>query len=73
MPTLRLLNSLFKDKSLGSRIVPIVADEARTFGMDNLFRQIGIYAPEGQLYEPEDAKSMLFYKNAKTDSYLKKV
>ena len=53
-----------KDKQLGPRIVPIVADEARTFGMANLFRQIGIYSPLGQLYEPEDAGSMLSYREA---------
>ena len=54
-----------RDKTFGPRIVPIVADEARTFGMDNLFRQIGIYAPQGQLYEPEDAGSMLYYREAR--------
>ncbi len=64
MAVVRMLSSLLKDKAWGQRIVPIVADEARTFGMDNLFRQIGIYAPFGQLYEPEDAGSMLFYKEA---------
>ena len=61
----RLLGNLLKDKVLGPRIVPIVADEARTFGMANLFRQIGIYSPVGQLYEPEDAGSMLSYREAK--------
>jgi len=60
----RLFTNLIKDKAVGPRIVPIVADEARTFGMANLFRQIGIYSPVGQLYEPEDAGSMLFYKEA---------
>ena len=59
MAAVRLLSGLLKDKTLGPRIVPIVADEARTFGMANLFRQIGIYSPQGQLYEPEDAGSML--------------
>ncbi|ASW01392.1 alpha-ketoglutarate dehydrogenase [Paraburkholderia aromaticivorans] len=58
----RLFSNLLKDKQLGPRIVPIVADEARTFGMANLFRQIGIYSPDGQLYEPEDAASMMYYK-----------
>ncbi len=52
------------------RIVPIVADEARTFGMDNMFRQVGIYAPQGQLYEPQDAASMLFYREAKDGQLL---
>lgn len=66
----RMLSGLLKDKDFGPRIVPIVADEARTFGMDNLFRQIGIYAPEGQLYVPEDAASMLFYKEAKNGQLL---
>ena len=61
MAAVRMLSSLLRDKTLGPRIVPIVADEARTFGMANLFRQIGIYSPLGQLYEPEDAGSMLSY------------
>ena len=56
--------------ALGPRIVPIVADEARTFGMANLFRQIGIYSPVGQLYEPEDAASMLRYREAKDGQLL---
>lgn len=64
MAVVRMMSGILKDKKFGPRIVPIVADEARTFGMDNLFRQIGIYAPEGQLYEPEDASSMLYYKEA---------
>ena len=70
MAVVRLLGGLLKEKSFGPRIVPIVADEARTFGMDNLFRQVGIYAPEGQLYEPEDADSMLFYKESKNGQLL---
>jgi len=65
----RLISNLLKDGELGPRIVPIVADEARTFGMANLFRQIGIYSPLGQLYEPEDAASMLRYREA-TDGQL---
>lgn len=64
MAAVRMMGSLLKDKTFGPRIVPIVADEARTFGMDNLFRQVGIYAPKGQLYEPEDAGSMMYYKEA---------
>ncbi|WP_420325947.1 alpha-ketoglutarate dehydrogenase [Mameliella sp.] len=60
----RMLGYLLKDKAFGPRIVPIVADEARTFGMDTLFRQIGIYAPDGQLYDPEDKGAMMFYKEA---------
>lgn len=64
MAAVRILGNLLKDKAFGPRIVPIVADEARTFGMDNLFRQIGIYSPQGQLYDPEDKGSMMFYKEA---------
>ena len=70
MAVVRILGGLLKDKSFGPRVVPIVADEARTFGMDNLFRQVGIYAPEGQLYEPEDANSMMFYKESKNGQLL---
>ncbi len=66
----RLLTGLMRDKELGPRVVPIVADEARTFGMDNLFRQYGIYAPLGQRYEPQDASSMLFYREAKDGQLL---
>ena len=66
----RLIGNLLKDPALGPRIVPIVADEARTFGMANLFRQIGIYSPVGQLYEPEDAASMLRYREAKDGQLL---
>lgn len=70
MAAVRMMSGMLKDKAFGPRIVPIVADEARTFGMDNLFRQIGIYAPEGQLYEPEDAGSMLYYKEAASGQLL---
>ena len=66
----RMLSGLLKDRTLGPRIVPIVADEARTFGMANLFRQIGIYSPVGQQYEPEDAASMLYYREAKDGQLL---
>ncbi len=70
MALVRLASNLLRHKSLGPRIVPIVADEARTFGMANLFRQIGIYSPVGQLYEPEDAASMLSYREAKSGQLL---
>jgi len=70
MAAVRMLGSLLRDTTLGPRIVPIVADEARTFGMANLFRQIGIYSPVGQLYEPEDAKSMLSYRESRTGQLL---
>ena len=59
MAAVRLISNLLKDATLGPRIVPIVADEARTFGMANLFRQVGIYSSVGQLYEPKDSGSML--------------
>lgn len=70
MAAVRMLGALLKDKTLGPAIVPIVADEARTFGMANLFRQVGIYSPVGQLYEPEDAGSMLYYKEETTGQLL---
>ncbi|WP_349434456.1 alpha-ketoglutarate dehydrogenase [Pararhizobium sp. A13] len=70
MAVVRMFGNLLKDKELGPRIVPIVADEARTFGMANLFRQVGIYSPVGQLYEPEDAGSMLYYKESKDGQLL---
>jgi pyruvate dehydrogenase E1 component len=70
MAMARMLGSLLRDKTLGPRIVPIVADEARTFGMASLFRQIGIYSPVGQLYEPEDSKSMLSYHEARSGQLL---
>jgi pyruvate dehydrogenase E1 component len=66
----RMLTSLLRDKQLGSKIVPIVADEARTFGMANLFRQIGIYSPVGQRYEPEDSGSLLSYREARDGQLL---
>jgi pyruvate dehydrogenase E1 component len=64
MAFVRLLANLLKDKELGPRIVPIVADEARTFGMANLFKQVGIYSSVGQRYEPEDIGSVLSYREA---------
>ncbi len=62
MAFVRMLTKLVKHKEIGNRIVPIVPDEARTFGMEGLFRQLGIYAPTGQLYEPQDAESLMWYK-----------
>ena len=70
MALVRMFGALLKDKALGPRIVPIVADEARTFGMAGLFRQVGIYSPVGQLYEPEDAGSLMYYKEAKDGQLL---
>jgi pyruvate dehydrogenase E1 component len=70
MAAVRLFSNLLRDRTLGPCIVPIVADEARTFGMANLFRQIGIYSPRGQLYEPEDAGSLLSYREARDGQLL---
>jgi pyruvate dehydrogenase E1 component len=60
----RMVGALLKDAVLGKRLVPIIADEARTFGMADLFRQIGIYSPIGQVYEPEDREQLSYYKEA---------
>src|ERR671915_261877 len=65
MVFVQLLSQLLKDEALGPRVVPIVADEARTFGMQTLFRQAGIYSAVGQLYEPEDHDELLYYREAK--------
>ena len=59
-----------RDKSVGKYIVPIVPDEARTFGMEALFRQFGIYAHSGQLYEPVDSDTVLYYKEARDGQIL---
>ncbi len=64
MAFVRMISTLLKDPALGPRIVPIIADEARTFGMADLFRQIGIYSPVGQLYEPEDHEQVSYYKES---------
>ncbi|HBC49003.1 MAG TPA: pyruvate dehydrogenase (acetyl-transferring), homodimeric type, partial [Gammaproteobacteria bacterium] len=64
MALVRILGGLFRDREFGKHLVPIVADEARTFGMQTLFHQIGIYSPHGQTYEPEDAGSLVSYKEA---------
>jgi pyruvate dehydrogenase E1 component len=64
MAFVRMASALLKDGTLGKRIVPIIADEARTFGMADLFRQVGIYSPLGQLYEPEDHEQVSYYKEA---------
>lgn len=70
MALVRMMGSLLKDAGLGKHVVPIVADEARTFGMANLFRQVGIYSAQGQLYEPEDIGSILYYREAKDGQIL---
>jgi pyruvate dehydrogenase E1 component len=70
MVFVQLLSQLLKDEKLGRRVVPIVADEARTFGMQTLFRQVGIYSALGQLYEPEDHDELLYYREAKDGQIL---
>ena len=70
MVFVQLLAQLLKDPALGRQVVPIVADEARTFGMQTLFRQVGIYSSVGQLYEPEDHDELLYYKEAKDGQIL---
>ncbi|MFC3025352.1 pyruvate dehydrogenase (acetyl-transferring), homodimeric type [Vibrio zhugei] len=70
MAFVRTLNTLLKNKSIGERVVPIIADEARTFGMEGLFRQIGIYNPNGQEYTPEDRGVVSYYKEATSGQVL---
>jgi len=70
MAFVKLLTNLLRHPEIGRRIVPIIPDEARTFGMDALFRQIGIYSPKGQLYEPVDRESLLYYHEAKDGQIL---
>ena len=70
MAFVRLLTDLLRDKKIGEHIVPIVPDESRTFGMEGLFRQVGIYAHSGQLYEPVDSEQIAFYKEAKNGQIL---
>ncbi len=70
MVAVRLLGSLMRDPEIGNRIVPIIPDEARTFGMEGFFRQFGIYSPVGQLYEPVDRATLLPYKEAKDGQVL---
>lgn len=70
MAFVRVLTALLKDKNISQHIVPIVADESRTFGMEGLFRQIGIYSVNGQLYEPEDKSQIMYYREAKNGQLL---
>lgn len=70
MAFVRLITALCKDKDLGNRVVPIVPDEARTFGMEGLFRQLGIYSVAGQLYQPVDSDQVMYYKEAKNGQIL---
>ena len=70
MAFVRILNTLVKDKTIGRRIVPIVPDESRTFGMEGMFRQLGIWSHVGQLYTPQDADQLMFYKESKDGQIL---
>lgn len=70
MAYVRILGALAKDKNIGQNIVPIVPDEARTFGMEGMFRQLGIYSAKGQKYEPVDSDQVMFYKESKTGQIL---
>lgn len=70
MAFVRILSTLAKDKNIGGRIVPIVPDEARTFGMEGMFRQLGIYTSEGQRYVPHDRDQIMWYKESKTGQIL---
>jgi pyruvate dehydrogenase E1 component len=70
MAFVRILTTLVKDKQIGKYIVPIVPDEARTFGMEGMFRQLGIYSSVGQLYEPQDSDQVMFYKEKKDGQIL---
>src|SRR5919112_1761706 len=70
MAFVRILNTLLRDKQIGRRVVPIVPDESRTFGMEGMFRQFGIWSQVGQLYQPEDANQLMFYKEDRTGQLL---
>ena len=70
MAFVRILTALIRDKQIGKHVVPIVPDEARTFGMEGMFRQIGIYASKGQLYEPVDAGELMYYREDKKGQIL---
>ena len=70
MVIVRIMNTLLKDKQIGKNIVPIVPDESRTFGMEGMFRQYGIWNQQGQKYVPEDHDQLMFYKESKTGQVL---
>ncbi len=70
MALVRILTTLIKDKNVGPHVVPIVPDEARTFGMEGMFRQVGIYSSVGQLYTPQDADQLMFYREDKKGQIL---
>jgi len=70
MAFVRILNTLLRDKVIGKRVVPIVPDESRTFGMEGMFRQFGIFSQVGQLYRPQDAEQLMYYKEDKSGQML---
>ncbi len=70
MAFVRILTTLCRDKKIGKNVVPIVPDESRTFGMEGMFRQLGIYNPKGQLYRPEDADQLMYYRESKDGQVL---
>ena len=70
MAFVQMLGTLVRDKTIGKHIVPIVPDESRTFGMEGMFRQLGIYSPVGQLYKPQDADQLMYYREDKTGQVL---
>jgi pyruvate dehydrogenase E1 component len=70
MAFVRILTTLLRDKAIGKHVVPIVPDESRTFGMEGLFRQFGIFSQVGQLYQPEDAKQLMYYKESRNGQML---
>ena len=70
MAFVRVLNTIARDKNIGHRVVPIVADESRTFGMEGMFRQVGIYSPSGQNYKPQDSAQLMYYREDKSGQLL---
>jgi pyruvate dehydrogenase E1 component len=70
MAFVRILAALLRDKQIGRHVVPIIPDESRTFGMEGMFRQVGIYSPVGQLYQPQDSEQLMFYKEDRTGQIL---
>ena len=73
MAFVRILSTLTRSKLIGKNIVPIIPDEARTFGMEGMFRQLGIYSFKGQLYEPMDSDQVMYYREDKKARFYKRV
>src|SRR5207247_9549553 len=70
MAFVQMLGTLVRDKNIGKYVVPIVPDESRTFGMEGMFRQLGIYSSVGQLYKPQDADQLMYYREDKSGQVL---